>query len=154
MTELDLIFWLSITGSAIYLLAAFREPISRTAGDILDGIADGIAFLVRLRGRRPHKSTPDQAADLAEALVRFVDLVATDPRDWSLDRRDAWIFGLMCGWDCEERHDVHDEDCGGDGAMREVAERHGWGVHDVERLRRYRAAIREVQEAASRAEAP
>ena len=48
--------------------------------------------------------------------------LATDARDWSLDRRDAWLWGIINGWpDCD--------------AMREVAKRHGWDHVTVERLR-------------------
>lgn len=77
---------------------------------------------------------------VAEALDRCGAMVATDSRDWSLGRNDAWLYGLLCGWDCEDDHE-HDDVCGGDGAMREVAARHGWSTEDVARLRRYRAAI-------------
>lgn len=81
--------------------------------------------------------------DLAEALSRVRRMVATDSRDWSRDRSDAWLYGLLCGWDCEDQHE-HDDDCGDDGAMRDVAADLGWSGEDVARLRRYRAAIREV----------
>lgn len=43
-------------------------------------------------------------------------------RDWSLNKRDAWMYGIVCGWDDE--------------SMPEVAALHGWSAAEVERLRR------------------
>lgn len=83
--------------------------------------------------------------DLAEALTRLSGALATHSRDWGQDRLDAWLWGLLCGWDCEDHlvwpDHVHGEHCADAGAMREVAARHGWSDEDVARLRRYRAAL-------------
>lgn len=81
------------------------------------------------------------AVVLTDALHRLGGLIATDSRDWAVDRGDAWIYGLFCGWECDEEH-VHDKDCD---ATPSLADRHGWSVYDVRRLRRYRAAIAAVQ---------
>jgi hypothetical protein len=54
-------------------------------------------------------------------LESLCTAVATDVRDWSLGRRDAWIYGIVCGWD---------------EAIGEVAARHGWTAEDVQRLKR------------------
>lgn len=83
--------------------------------------------------------------DFAEALFRLSGALATDSRDWGRDSLDAWLWGLLCGWDCEDHlvwpdHE-HDEHCADGGAMREVAARHGWSDDDVARLRRYRLAL-------------
>lgn len=48
--------------------------------------------------------------------------VAFHVRDWAADKRDAWLFGVVCGWDDE--------------AMAEVSARHGWSAAEVGRLRR------------------
>lgn len=91
-------------------------------------------------------------ADLTEALDRVRGLMATNVRDWGMDRGDAWLYGLFCGWDCEERfddpeHDCADPDdtCEGQAAMAEVARRWHWTRDDVARLRRYREVIRKTQ---------
>ena len=39
-------------------------------------------------------------------------------KDWSLDRRDAWIYGIVHGWDDYE----------------ELCEKHGWSKEAKERL--------------------
>lgn len=90
--------------------------------------------------------------DLTDALRRLGGALATDARDWGQDGLDAWLWGLLCGWDCEDLlvwpGHVHDEHCADGGAMREVAARHGWSDNDVARLRRYRAALLACADAA------
>lgn len=75
-----------------------------------------------------------------EALESLHRTVAHDPRDWGQDKRDAWIWGIVCGWECEEQHD-HDWICGRDSALREAAARHQWANEDVDRLKTYRRAV-------------
>jgi predicted protein tyrosine phosphatase len=47
--------------------------------------------------------------------------MAFDSRDWSTDKRDAWNYGIICGWD---------------DAWDDIALMHGWTVSAVERLQR------------------
>lgn len=49
--------------------------------------------------------------------------IAFDVRDWGEDRRSAWIYGIVFGWD-----DAIDE---------EVKTKFRWTDEDVERLNRY-----------------
>lgn len=49
-----------------------------------------------------------------------------DPRDWSVLEKDAWIYGIICGW--------------GD-AIADVAKKHGWTDETVARLRRLHMAF-------------
>lgn len=48
--------------------------------------------------------------------------LAFSARDWYADKRDAWIWGIVFGWDAE--------------SMKEIAELHGWSDKTVSRLRR------------------
>jgi hypothetical protein len=80
---------------------------------------------------------------MADALRRAGAMMTSDSRDWARDRSDVWLYGLLVGWECEEQHE-HDEVCGGDDGLREVAALHGWDEETVARLRRYRAAIAAV----------
>ena len=48
--------------------------------------------------------------------------IAFDVRDWSEDRRSAWIYGIVFGWD---------------EALEEVKTKFRWTDEDVERLNRY-----------------
>ncbi|MGW3992403.1 hypothetical protein ACWEF6_02835 [Amycolatopsis sp. NPDC004772] len=77
---------------------------------------------------------------IVETLGRAAGMMATDSRDWGRDRGDAWLYGLLVGWGCEEQHQ-HDYICGGPAAMGEVATWHGWSNDDTARLRRFRAAL-------------
>lgn len=69
-------------------------------------------------------------------------LMVTSSRDWSGYAPDAWLYGVFVGWDCEDEHEVHDDSCGGNAVMGELAAEHGWSEETVARLRRYRAAVR------------
>jgi hypothetical protein len=70
---------------------------------------------------------PVGPTDEENFLASMAHCMAFHPRDWGLDRRDAWLYGIVCGW--------------GD-ALQEVAERHKWDEPTVERLQRLRAARR------------
>lgn len=93
-----------------------------------------------------------KALDESTRLVRHLKLVlraasgaidaldstlAFAARDWSANRRDALIWGVVCGWDDD------DDDFA---AMDEVAEKYGWSNVAVERLRRYHRGIRALME--------
>lgn len=64
------------------------------------------------------------SADLREALTTMRRVIACDPRDWAVVPRDAWLFGVVCGWD---------------EASDEIAERHP--DIDMERMARFHTAI-------------
>ena len=83
---------------------------------------------------------------IAETLGRACHMMATDSRDWSLDRSDVWLYGLIVGWECEDDH-LHEEWCGGGEALRQVAAQHGWEAEDIARIRRFRAALKGEQPA-------
>lgn len=53
------------------------------------------------------------------------DAMNFSSRDWGLNHRDAWIYGIVVGW--------------GD-AINCVADRHGWADETVARLQRLHRA--------------
>lgn len=61
--------------------------------------------------------------------------MAFDSRDWSVDRRDAWMYAIICGWDTDE-------------AWSQVAKMHGWPPEAVDRAKelhaKFAAAFPEV----------
>lgn len=81
---------------------------------------------------------------IAGVLDTLASILAGDPRDWSLDRRDAWLYGVLCGWDCEDHPTTQacEETC--TNALASVAARHGWNAVEVDVLRAMRATVREV----------
>jgi hypothetical protein len=71
---------------------------------------------------------PSNESDLAEALTSVRRIVGADPRDWTVNRHDAFIYGLFQGWDDPE-------------AERSVAAKHGWNEEFLARLHRLQAAV-------------
>ena len=61
------------------------------------------------------------------ALVSLTTIVVADSRDWSLVMVDAWIYGIVVGWDDDE----------GD-ALPEVAARFQWSPDTVAVLKSLR----------------
>ena len=51
-------------------------------------------------------------------------------KDWSLDDSDAWLYGIVCGWD--------------DSSMAEMAEKHRWNEATVERLKKLHTKWKEL----------
>jgi hypothetical protein len=62
----------------------------------------------------------------SEPLQALASLCAFSARDWSTNREDAWLYGIVIGW--------------GRAALLEVADLHGWDDATVARLRKLRAA--------------
>lgn len=60
--------------------------------------------------------------------------IAFSPKDWSVESRDAWIYGIVLGWDDE--------------SLDELSKKHGWGLGDVERLKRLCLRFKELNELA------
>jgi hypothetical protein len=87
----------------------------------------------------------DDLATIAEALVSVGDAIAFSSRDWARNHRDAWVYGILLGWSCEDDH-AHDDVCGHDAALTEMAGRHQWDAATVARMHRYRAALARARE--------
>lgn len=104
--------------------------------------------IIRLRAEVERLRT-DRAAEgrrtLAAALDGLHTLIATSSRDWQTYRVDAWIWAVLCGWDCNQ--DTHDETCT-HGALEETAAMHGWDDATVAKARCYRAAVRRLADEA------
>lgn len=62
------------------------------------------------------------------------DTICLHARDWAADSRDAWLWGIIVGWE-----DGEDES-----ALLDVAAKHGWPAAEVDRLRDLRASFREA----------
>ena len=84
-------------------------------------------------------------SEVREALHLCRDVLATTPRDTSIDPVDALLFAVLCGQECEEAlldptHE-HDDICGGHDSMAAAAEYQGWSPEMVAKLRRLRLAV-------------
>ncbi len=68
--------------------------------------------------------------DLEVAVLSARNTMAYSSRDWGQSSSDAWLWGILVGWDRE--------------AMASLAEKFGWDHDKVERLGLLRAAVRKV----------
>lgn len=54
---------------------------------------------------------------LDSALVSIMDTMLADERDWARDDTDAWVYGILWGWDDDSYEDLKalhnwtDEEC-------------------------------------------
>lgn len=67
---------------------------------------------------------------LREIFDSLHSTIVTDPKDWSLHKRDAWLYGILVGWD----------DC-----LPEIQKRFNWSDKDVSRLQKYRSVIASIK---------
>ena len=74
--------------------------------------------------------------DCENPFESIADTIAFSSRDWGIDPRDAWVYGIAVGWKEEGAQPFP----GDNDAMTELAEMHGWTPKTVARLRRLRAA--------------
>lgn len=63
--------------------------------------------------------------NFADAINSAGNMMSRHSRDWGEDHRDAWVYGIIVGWDSE--------------ALKEVAARHSWTPETVSSLRMLRA---------------
>ena len=69
---------------------------------------------------------------MSGVLTELRQHVATSSADWSRSKSDAWIYGVIVGWDLKSDDDPeHDES-----AMPHVATRHGLTDEQITELRR------------------
>lgn len=86
---------------------------------------------------------------LRAALQSITSAIVFHAGDWGLWPREAWIYGIAVGWECEDDHE-HDDICGGSDALTDMAEKHGWSAEAVTRLR----ALRRHYRAAEKGDSP
>jgi hypothetical protein len=116
----------SLPDSLRYLARKLDEPLT-------DAERAGVALTLNsLAGEA------EQPGPLAEVFESLATLLATNARDWGAHWDDAWLWAVLCGWDCEQA--VHTDACT-HGAMEELVAKFGWDAETVARLRRYRAAV-------------
>lgn len=80
--------------------------------------------------------------DLRAALLSLRRALLGHRRDWARQSGDAWIAGILVGWDCLDwPHDDPGELCPRNDTSKSLADRHAWGPGTVERLRAYQRAF-------------
>ena len=59
------------------------------------------------------------------ALESIECAIAFDVRDWSDDRRSAWIYGIVFGWGTDDEFE----------AIEDICKKFGWDEDDVKRMK-------------------
>lgn len=72
---------------------------------------------------------------LYAALDSAQTIMALSGDDWSRHANDAWLYGILIGWDGDP--DEPDDP----GAWQALAELHGWDADTLDRLRTLHAAV-------------
>jgi hypothetical protein len=90
--------------------------------------ASGPVLLAKWRELTADRDTLRAALGGAVRVLRdAASSMATNPRDWSACSPDAWLYGLVCGWDGP--------------ALQELADKHGWSSKVVDKLGEAAAAL-------------
>lgn len=63
--------------------------------------------------------------------------LAFDSRDWGQNKKDAWIWGIVCGWENE------DPLCD---AVDEICEKHGFDKKRLKQLRKNYLKLKEHED--------
>ena len=73
--------------------------------------------------------TQSEHIELKELLDSARTCMTLSARDWSLNSKDAWLYGIVVGWG----------DC-----LTEVAKKFSWNGRDVGRLKNYRKQVAKI----------
>lgn len=69
-----------------------------------------------------------EKSNLKEVINSITSTMVFDVRDWSQVKRDAWIYGIIFGWE---------------NTWEDVAKKHNWSNDDLLRLKSYNRTIKE-----------
>lgn len=94
------------------------------------------ALAAAIKRRLPDSEAESSPSSLFCPGRSLADTIAFDSRDWSLDRKDAWIYGIVCGWS--------DYDDPEESAMTDVAAKHGRCDATVDVLKQLHCRFNEV----------
>ena len=64
---------------------------------------------------------------VARAVTAVCNMMRVDSRDWAADRKDAYLWAVLIGWD--------------DDALLEIAAKHRWNEHRIKYVREMRALL-------------
>lgn len=64
-------------------------------------------------------------------LTSLSNTIAFRAKDYSLNHHDAWVYGIVLGWD--------------EPSYKELQQKHGWTDADISRLKRLRSIYKKMQ---------
>jgi hypothetical protein len=68
---------------------------------------------------------------MTDPLESLVNLLAFSSKDWSIDKSDAWMYGIVAGWDNE--------------SLNELQVKFDWHDLEVKRLKILHINFKELQ---------
>ena len=80
--------------------------------------------------------------DTIKPLESLERTLAFDPRDWGQNKRDAWIYGIVCGWENDDPLEGETED----DAIDEICDKHGFDKKRLKQLRRNYLKLKEHED--------
>lgn len=69
-----------------------------------------------------------------DPLKSIHDTIVFDSRDWSVNKKDAWLYGIIVGWENEDPIEELGET--EDDALNEICSKHGFDKIRLKELRR------------------
>ncbi len=81
--------------------------------------------------------------EITNPLESLECTMATDPRDWGQNRRDAWLYGIVCGW--ENSNPMEGEHR--DDAINEICNMHGFSKELLEKCRGNYLKLKQIADA-------
>lgn len=76
--------------------------------------------------------TEKMSKETIKPLESLQRSLAFDSRDWAQGKRDAWIYGIICGWENEDPLEGET----GEEAIDEICKKHGFDKNRLKQLRR------------------
>lgn len=89
------------------------------------------------RTPRPPETGLSLLRMFGEVLHSAHSTIVSHPRDWSLEKRDAWLYGIIVGWGDDPKCD----------AISEIVADHGFDAATVERMKRLQALVHRAETA-------
>lgn len=108
---------------------SFLDRMTRTLIEVNISL-DGFENLIKQISDKVNISKLNRE-HIYEVIDSLHTTITTDSKDWSLNKRDAWIYGIIVGWD---------------DALPEVAEKFGWGNEDINRLKKYHSQFQKIKD--------
>jgi hypothetical protein len=71
------------------------------------------------------------------------DIITTNSRDWSDSKSDAWIYGIIVGWETEPEDLIDGEDP--QGALKELQKKFNWSDENVNKLRLLHEKFKDIK---------
>jgi hypothetical protein len=82
-------------------------------------------------GTEEHINSASFSNDLLCPIEAIDSTLALAPKDWSIDKNDAWIYGIVAGWD--------------DDSLNELKARFRWSDETVLRLKELHEACNKLR---------